>query len=153
MNGSQALHASLVQTLQGAYPQLQVGVHGVLHKHGDVYALQGVGQSLHSKGVGRGAGSYPQDVHVVFQRQFHVFGCGHLGRYQHLGLVLHLLHPHQGGLAMAFKAAGLGAWFPHAGTEVVAAFQRQLACCLHHLFLGLCRTGSGNHKGTLVVTR
>ena len=65
MDGSQTLDASLVDALQGTYPQLNVRVHGVLHEDGHVDALQRIGQGLHGKGVGGGAGTHPKDVDVV----------------------------------------------------------------------------------------
>ena len=153
MYGTQTLHACLVETLQRTNPQLDVGVHGVLHEHGNVHALQRVGQCLHGKGVGRGTGSHPEDVNAVLQRQLHVLGRGHLGRNQHARLFLHLLHPGQRLLAVALEAAWLGARLPHTGAEVVTAFHSQLSGGCQHLLLGLSRTWACNHEGAFVVTR
>ena len=153
MDGSHALDAGLVDALEGTNPQLDVRVHGVLHEDGHVDTLQGVGQRLHGEGISRRTGTHPEDVDVVLQRQFYVLGRGHLGRDEHLGLVLHLLQPHQGGFSVTFEAAGLRAGFPDAGTEVVAALHGQLSCGFHHLLLSLGRTGACNNEGAFVVTR
>ena len=152
MDSSQTLYASLVDTLQGTNPKLQIGVHGVLYKHGDIHTLQRVGNGLHGKGVSRCTGTNPQDIYTVLQAQLYVLRCSHLGRYQHLGFLLYLLQPYQSGLAMTFKATGLGTGFPHTSAEVVAALHSQLLSGCHHLFLGLSTTRSCNHKGTFVVT-
>ena len=79
--------------------------------------------------------------------------CRHLCSNIHTRLLLHALKPRQCLLAIAFKATGLGARFPDASTEVVAAQLFQLHGSGHHLFLGLSRARSCNHERTFVVGR
>ena len=145
VDSTQTLNASLVDTLQSTYPQFQVGVHGVLYEYGHVNTLQRIGDSLHSKWVGRCAGTNPQYVYIVLQAELHMLRCSHLGRYQHLGLLLHLLQPYQSGLAVTLKTTRLGAWLPHSCTEVVATLHSQLLSGSHHLFLSLSRARSCYH--------
>ena len=153
MDGPQALDACLVESLHGSYPQLKVGVDGVLDEDGHIDSSQRIGQGLHGKGVGRGARPYPQDVHAVLQCQLDVLWRGHFGRDEHVGFFLYLLHPWQGFLAVALEATGLGTGFPYAGPEVMASFHGQLACRVHHLFLSLGTAGACNDEGTFVVAR
>ena len=153
MDGSQTLDASLVQTLHGTNPQFQVRVDRVLDEDWDVDSPQRVSQSLHGKGVCSGSGTYPQNIHVVLQCQLHVLRSSHLSGYQHVGFILHLLHPGQGLLAITLESAWLGTWFPYTGTEVVATLHGQLAGCCHHLLLCLGTAGTCNDEGAFVVTR
>ena len=39
MNGTEAFHASGIQSFDGTNPQLQVGIDGILHQHGLVDTL------------------------------------------------------------------------------------------------------------------
>ncbi len=59
MDGSQTLDASLIKALHSTNPQFEVRVDRVLHEYGHVDTLQGIGQSLHGKGISRGTGTYP----------------------------------------------------------------------------------------------
>ena len=153
MDGSKTLDASLVQTLQSTNPKLQIGVHGVLDEHRDIHALHGISQSLHGKGVGSGTRTNPQDVPVVLHGQLDMLRRGHLSSYQHVRLVLHLLHPRQSFFAIALKTAWLGTWFPHTGTEVMTALHGQLAGSFHYLLLSLSTARACNDEGAFVVTR
>ena len=152
MDSTKTLDTSLVQTLKRTNPQLQIGVHRVLYKHGDIHTLQRVGNGLHGKGVSRCTGTNPQDIYTVLQAQLYVLRSSHLGRNQHLGFLLHLLQPYQSGLAMTLKATGLGTRLPHTSAEVMAALHSQLLSGCHYLFLGFSTTRACNHKGTFVVT-
>ena len=76
---------------------------------------------------------------------------GYLSGYEHGCLFFHSLHPGQGFLAVAFKAAGLGAWFPHAASEHVAAFAGELLGGSYHLLLGLGGAGSCNYERANIV--
>ena len=153
MHSAEPLHASGIESFDGTNPQLQVGVDGVFHQHGLVNTAQGVGQCLHGKGVCAGAGTNPEDVDIVFQRQLHMLGCCHLGSNIHASLFLHELQPRQCLFAVTLEAAGLRARFPHTGTEVVAPEFLQLAGSGHHLLLGLCGARSCNDKRTFIVGR
>ena len=140
-----------VEAFDGSYPELEVRIDGVFHKHRDVYSLHRVSQSLHGERVCRGARSDPQYVHAVFHCEFHVLRCCHLSADVHAGLFLGSLHPLEGRLAVAFEAARLGARLPHSGAEVVAALLCKLSGCTHHLFFTLCRTWAGDDERTFVV--
>ena len=145
MDGTQPFDAGLVDALQGPNPQLQVGIHGVLHQHGHVHAPQGVGQSLHGKGVGRGSGAHPKDVNAILERQFHMLGCSHFGSREHAGFVLHAPHPGQGFFTFALESARFGARFPHTRPENMATFSCQFTSGGHHLLFRFGRTGAGYH--------
>ena len=153
MDGPQTLDASLIDALKGTNPQFKVRVDGVLHEHGHIGTFQRIGDSLHGEGVSRCAGANPEDINAILQGELHVLGGSHLGRDEHLGLLLHLSEPHEGRFAVALEASGFGTGFPYAGTEVVAAFHCQFTGSCHHLFLGLGRARACNHEGTFVVTR
>ena len=153
MDGTQALDTSLVQALHSTNPELEIRIDRVLYEHRDVNTLQGIGQSLHGKRIGSGAGTNPQDVHIVFQGQLDMLGGSHLCRDEHVGFVLHLLHPGQGFLAITLEASWLGTGLPHTSTEVMTAFHSQLARCVHHLLLSLSTAGTCNDEGAFVVTR
>ena len=153
VNGTQASDAGGIQSLQGAHPEFQVGIDGVLHEHGHVDSPQRIGQRLHGKRIGRRAGTHPENVDAVFQGQLHVSGCGHFGSHEHARFLFHALHPGQCLLAVAFKAAGLGAGLPHAGAEVVAAQFFQLAGCRDDLLFAFGRARTGNHERAFLVGR
>ena len=55
----QFLDACGIDALQSAYPQFKVGIDRVLDENRDVKAVHRVGQLLHSKGIGCGAGADP----------------------------------------------------------------------------------------------
>ena len=82
-----------------------------------------------------------------------MFGCCNLGGDEHARFLFDALHPGQCLLAVAFKAAWLGAGLPHAGAEIVASQFFQLAGCRHDLFFTLGRARTGNHEGSLLITR
>ena len=153
MNGTEALHACGIQSFDGTNPQLQVGINRILHQHGLVDTLKRIGQRLHRKRVGTGAGTNPKNVDIVLQCQFDMLWRCHLGSHIHTRLLLHALKPGQRNLTITLKATGLGARFPDACTEVVAAQLFQLHGSGHHLFLGLSRARSCNHERTFVVGR
>ena len=153
MDGTQALHTSLVQALHSTNPELEIRIDRVLYEHRDINTLQGIGQSLHGKRIGSGAGTNPQDVHIVFQGQLDMLGGCHLSRDEHVGFVLYLLHPGKGFLAITLEASWLGTGLPHTSTEVMTAFHSQLARCVHHLLLSLSTAGTCNDEGAFVVTR
>ena len=153
MDGPQSLYASLIDTLKSTNPEFEVGVDGILHKHRDIDTLQRVGKCLHGKGIGSGTRTYPEDVDAILQTEFHVLRCSHLSRDEHLGLLLHLSEPREGGLTMTLEAAWLGTGLPYACAEVVAAFHGQLTGRSHHLLFALSRTGACYHEGAFVVTR
>ena len=145
--------AGLVDALQRSYPQFEVGVDRILHQHRDVDTFQRIGQQLHRKRVGAGAGSYPQHVDVVFQRQLHMSRSGYLRSYEHRCLFLHLLEPGQRFLAVALKASGLGTRLPYSCSEHVAALTRELLGGGDDLLLSLCGARPGDHERTYVVAR
>ncbi len=93
VDGGKPFQSRLVDALQSAYPQFEVGVDGVLHQHGDVHALQRIRYLLHGEGVGCRACTYPQDVDAGFQSLEHVLGRGYFGGYVHARLLLHFLEP------------------------------------------------------------
>ena len=153
MNRSQTLDTCLVDTLEGTNPKLEVGIHRVLHKHRDVHSLQGIGYRLHGERIGRRTGTNPEDIDTILQGEFHMLSRCHLGGDEHLRFLLHLSEPYESGLTMPLKATWLRTGLPHACTEIVAAFHRQLTGSGHHLFLSLCRARACNHEGTFIVTR
>ena len=146
MDGGKPFQSGLVDALQGAYPQLEVGVDGVLDQHGDVHAAQRVGYFLHGKGVGRRPRAYPQQVDARLEAFVDVLGGGHFGADVHACLLLHLLEPGQAFDADAFEAAGLGARLPDAGAEYLQPFVGQLAGGVHHLFFGLGAARAGDDQ-------
>ena len=80
VDGPDAADAGIVDALDGADPQFEVGADGVFHQHRDVRPAQGVGDLLHGEGVGRRACADPQQVDAAFQRRGDVFAGGHFGR-------------------------------------------------------------------------
>ena len=137
MDGGQTADACGVEALHAANPQLKIGVDGVLVEYRYVDSMQGACQLLHGKGIGAGASAYPQHVDTRIERQLHMVGRSYFRAGEHAGFFLHALHPGEGCLALAFKAAGLGAWFPNPGTEDVDAGCTQLTGGGEDLFFGL----------------
>ena len=150
VDGAEALDAGVVDAQQGTRPQLDVGVHGVLDEDGHIDTFQGVGDGLYAEGVGRGAGTNPQDVDAGGERCLDVLGRGDLGGGEHTRLGLDALHPGQGLDAFALEATGLRARLPYSGPEHADAVLGQFACRAHHLFLGLGRARTGNDQWTFV---
>ena len=80
MNGAELVYAGVVDALQCANPQLDVGVDRVFDKYGHFgVALQGVGNLLHGERVGAGARANPQDVDTGVEHSCHVGTVSHLG--------------------------------------------------------------------------
>lgn len=153
MNGSHTLDASLIDTLHSANPEFQVGVDGVLDKHGHIHSFERVCQVLHGKGIGCCACAYPQDVYAIFQTEFHMLGLCHFGRYEHAGLFLDTLQPGQRLFTFTFKTTWLGSGFPHTGAEVMTSFSSQLSGCFHYLFFTFSRTRTGYDQRAFVIAR
>ena len=151
--GSQTLYACLIDALHSSYPQLQVGINRILHKDGDVHSLQTVGYRLHGKGIGRGTRSNPKDVNVVLKGKLYMLRCCHLCGDEHACLLLHALQPRQRCLAVALEATRLGARFPHSRTKHSESVRSQLACCCHHLLLGLSRARSCYNERAVIAAR
>ena len=76
---------------------------------------------------------------------------GNLGGHEHGCLLFHSLHPRQGFLAVSFKATGLGAWFPHAASEHMAALAGELLGGSYHLLLSLGGAGACYHERSNIV--
>ena len=125
VNGTQSFQARPVDALQGTDPKFEVGVHWILHQHGDVHALQRVGYFLHGERVGCGACANPKDVDTCIQGFFHMLGGSHFGSGEHAGLFLDTLHPRQSFYTYAFESTRLGAWFPDTCTENADALAGQ----------------------------
>ena len=153
MNGSEPLHAGGVQALEGSNPQLEVGIDGIFHENDNIVTLQRVGKGLHRKGIRTRASTYPKNINAVFQGEFGMFRRSHFGGDEHSEFVFHALQPRQSLLAVSLESAGFRAWFPHAGTEVVAAQFLELSGCGHHLFFSFCRARSCDDERALVVAR
>ena len=149
--GPEACDAGGVEAQQGTCPQFYVGVHGILHQHRHIHTAQRVGQCLHAEGVDARACTHPQHVDAGAQGSLHMFGRGHLGGGEHACLGFHALHPRQCLDAFALESSGLGAWFPHSGSEDAYAVVGELCGSVHDLFLGLGRAGSCDDDGALWV--
>ena len=83
MDSTYLRDASLVEAKECTFPQLNVGVQGVLHQHGDVLSAEGFRQFRHRKGTGRRTSSYPEGVKSCGQSLLDVAGRGHFGRCLH----------------------------------------------------------------------
>ena len=151
VDGSKTLYACTVDSLECSYPEFKVRVDRVFDQHRIGYAAHGIGQQLHGEGVGAGAGTYPEYINIGFEGKFHMLGCGYLGGNEHAGFFFYALEPWQGFLAVAFKAAGLGARFPYSGSEHVAALAGKLHGGGKCLLLSLSGAGTCNYKGTTIV--
>ena len=83
----------IVDALYCAYPQFEVGIHGIFDEDGNVDSFQGIGDFLHREGVGRGAGSNPQYVDTVFEGFKHMVLVGHFGGDIHAGFFFYAFEP------------------------------------------------------------
>ena len=101
VNGTQLAHSGTVQALQRSYPQVQVRIHRILHEHRYVGVPEGIRYLLHQERIAGGTGSYPDQVHSVFQALIDVLFAGNLGTDLHPEFLLYLLHPLQSGNAHA----------------------------------------------------
>ena len=147
VNHAQFPDAGPVQALQGADPQVQVRIHGVLHQHGHIGAAEGIGNLLHQEGVGRRTGTYPHHVHAVFDALQHMLLRSHFGADLHAQLFLHPLKPFEAGGAHALEAARMRPGLPDTCTEYVDAEGRQAAGRFHHLFFSFRTAGACNAHG------
>ena len=119
VNGTQLAYSGAVQALQRSYPQVQVRIHRILHEHRYVGVPESIRYLLHQERIAGGTGSYPDQVHSVFQALIDVLFAGNLGTDLHPEFLLYLLHPLQSGNAHALEAAGMGAGLPYSCTEHV----------------------------------
>ena len=69
----------------GAHPQRQVSVHGVLDENRYVGSLESRGDFLNGEWTHRGAGSDPQHIDSRVQTGFYVLGVGHFGCHRDAG--------------------------------------------------------------------
>ena len=146
MHGTQAGNTCIADALQGTEPQVKVGINGILDQDGHlVVSLQLVGDALDGKGVGRRAGSNPQDVNACIQGRTDMLDRSHLGRKRHSRFLPDLLQPFQADVPHAFKSAGHGARFPDACPENFHAYGRQGTRRVERLLLALGTTRSGNN--------
>ena len=83
MDSSYLRDTCLVKTKECTFPQLNVGVQGILHQHGDVLSAEGFRQFRHRKGAGRGARSYPEGVKSCGKCVLDVAGRGHFRSHLH----------------------------------------------------------------------
>lgn len=67
MNRADLGHACFLNALDGANPQVKVGIHGIFYQNRHIHAAQGVGDFLHGKRIDSRAGAYPEHIHPVFQ--------------------------------------------------------------------------------------
>ena len=137
--------AGAVQALQGADPQVQVRIDGILHQDGDIRILEGVGDFLHEEGVGSRAGADPEQVDTVLEALVHMLLVRNLGAHKHPGLFLHLFQPFQTGRAHTFEAARVRAGFPDARPEHVDAPGRETAGRFQDLLFGFRTARARNH--------
>ena len=149
MNGCDALDASVVDALQSANPEFEVGIDGVFHEHRNVYAFKGIGKFLHGEGIGRGASTYPKNVDVVLKRRIHMGSSGDFCGSEQPVFVLGLLQPAKAFFAYTFEATGFRAGLPNAGTHDLYAVGCKFAGGIHDLLFGFGRARASNDYGTL----
>ena len=137
VDGSQLPDAGIVDPFYGTDPEIHIRIDWIFHQDRDVDSPEAIGNVLNSKGICRGPGSYPDDVHPIFQGLIHMFHIGHLGGYQHAGLLLNRLHPFEPDAAYAFEGIGPGPWLPDPRPEDLYPHLRQRDRRIYQLFLGL----------------
>ena len=119
MDSSHTLHAGILNTLYGTDPEFEIGIHGILHKHGHILpdGSQGVGNLLHGKWIGGSARAYPKQIHACLDGCLNVGLGGNFGGDIHPCLLLHFLEPRETLDPHPFESSGFGAGFPYSGTE------------------------------------
>ena len=152
MHGGDAPYAGGIYALYGTYPQLQVGVHRILHKNGKGVApclrerRKGVGNLLHGKGICRSARTYPYCIHAGVEGLGKMTRVGDLSGNEHACLGLYSCEPRQRWSANAFEAARARARFPHSGTEYTEAGGSQTAGGVEGLLFALGAAGACEHQ-------
>ena len=135
-NAPQTADAGVVDALHAADPQFEVRTHGILDQHRNVVAAQRVGDLLHGKGVGRGAGADPDHVDAPFQRRHDMLARGDLGGGVHPCFAFYALEPCHAFGTHALEPSGFGAGLPKSGAENPHAFGGQFAGGFDHLLFG-----------------
>jgi len=79
VNGIHLLRAIPEDTLNGPYPQPQVGIDGILYKDMKGCAFQGLGYFLNQERIGCGAGTQPDSLKSCLEHQLNMTGRGHFG--------------------------------------------------------------------------
>ena len=136
VNAPQTADAGVVDALHAADPQFEVRTHGILDQHRNVVAAQRVGDLLHGKGVGRGAGADPDHVDAPFQRRHDMLARGDLGGGVHPCFAFYALEPCHAFGTHALEPSGFGAGLPKSGAENPHAFGGQFAGGFDHLLFG-----------------
>ena len=103
--------------LYGAYPQTQVRIYGVFHKHMQRSAPEGFLDFFHQEGIVRGSGSFPDRLQPGFDHLFHMTGRGHLGTGGQAKFLLDSAQPGQPGFSYSFKSARPRTWLPDSGAK------------------------------------
>ena len=145
MDDAQLADAGTVQALQRTNPQVDIGIHRILHQDGNVRSLQGIGEFLHQEGIGGGTRPDPQIIQPIFQALIDVLGAGHFGTHLHTQLFLDAFHPAQAFCAHSFKGTRMGTRFPDTGPEDMDALAGEPRGRCHHLFFGFGAARAGNH--------
>ena len=151
MDDAELLDSRAVKTLERAYPELKIGVDGILDEDGHIRPAERVGDLLDSERVGRGARADPYHVDSVFNGLVDVLRRGHLDGGVHTRLALDPLQPRQTDRTYALERAWASARLPDACTENLDAAGGELTRSVHNLFLGLGAAGTGDDEGSFAV--
>ena len=149
MDGTNSCYSRIVDTLQSAYPQVDIGIDRIFHKYDDIaMSLESIGNLLDSKRIGSGAGAYPQDVDARLESKSNVLLSCHLGSNHHPGFFLHAPEPLQSSGANSLKRPRHGARLPQSSTKDFYSYLVELASCGKSLFMGLgtARTSNDNRR-------
>lgn len=113
-DGGDAFHARLGDPLDGADPQLQIRIDGILHEHRDVHAVDGVRDLLHGERRDGRPRADPYCINSMGQSKFDMLRVGDLHGERDARLRLRAVQPVERLFACAFEGARPRARFPHA---------------------------------------
>ena len=150
---SPVYHANLaysgtVQPLKGSNPQVQIGVHRILHEHWDVRVGECLCNFLDKERIGCRPRPNPHEVNAIFQTVKHMLLICHLRGYLQPKFSFCPLHPLQSLRSDSLKAAGMRTRFPYPRTIDIYSYFLQLSCRRHHLFFRFRAARARNNART-----
>jgi len=150
VNDTYFTYSGIVDAFYGTDPQFKVGIDGVFDKDRNVHAFQCIGYLLHRERIRSGTGTYPENIHAVFECFEYMVLVGYLGRDIHARFFLHTFQPGQSDTAYALEPTRFGTGFPYSGTEYFDTLCSQLFGGFEYLVFGLGAAWTGDDERTFV---
>ena len=150
--GTYTPHPRAINTLQSPYPQLQIWIHRILHKHHKTLFLllrqrcEIIGNILNSKRVCRSTSTDPYNIYTRLHCISGMPFVCNLSGNEHTGFFFNFGKPLQSRRAYTLKATRLSARFPNTGPEYRDTLIFKGTSRLKNLLLALGAARAGHYN-------